>query len=83
MAVTNNGIPILGAEHKASNPFYKLKGQIPMETLREMEKFQRSPDRIIKTNEAFANFIQDYCRDDILPVFVGGAAHPISLKKGS
>ncbi|HHF7344240.1 TPA: hypothetical protein ACPSKB_000642 [Legionella feeleii] len=82
LAVTNAGIPVLGAENKASNPFYKLKGQIPMETLREMEKFQRSPDRIIKTNETFANFIKEYCGDDILPIFVGGAAHPILLKQG-
>jgi hypothetical protein len=80
-AVTHN-IIVLGAENKTSNPFSSIKdSEMTRDILRAMEKFQKSPDRIVKTNEEFANLVNESCRENTIPIFIGGAAHPITLSQ--
>ncbi|BCA94405.1 hypothetical protein TUM19329_07660 [Legionella antarctica] len=50
-----------------------------IDILRAMERYQKSRERITKTNEVFASLVEKYCDKDTLPIFIGGAAHPITL----
>ncbi|ARM33288.1 hypothetical protein B0B39_07010 [Legionella longbeachae] len=79
-AAFSEGVPVLGAENKKSNPFgsYKAK-EITQKVIRKMEIYQRSPERIIVTNSEFAKLINSFCSKDILPIFIGGGAHIVAL----
>ncbi len=53
--------------------------EIDPSMMRAMEKFQRSPDRILKANAVFADFMENLCTPDTIPIFIGGAGHPVEL----
>lgn len=85
LSALNRGITICGIETEETNPFkIPPEGKVSMTLIRAMETFQKSSGRIQKTNEIFSEFIQHYCQEDVIPIFIGGAAHCISLyEKGS
>jgi hypothetical protein len=82
LALLSSGVQIFGIESQDSNPFAHVKDiEVKMDVIRAMEKFQKSPGRIIKTNEVFADFLLNFCDENTLPIFVGGGAHPIALSQ--
>lgn len=84
LAAVNNHIAVLGAENKKSNPFGGYKDhEMDSTIIKEMQKFQKSPERITVTNEVFANLVLKCCDNNTLPIFIGGAAHPIALSLGT
>lgn len=75
------GLLVQGAENKKTNPFCDYE-QNDFSVLRKMEAYQKSPERITVTNSEFAKLIHDFCSEDTLPIFLGGAAHVVALSSG-
>ena len=77
--LTNNGIHIYGAENSESNPFIDAEN-IPA-NIKAMQDYAKDPKRVSIPNIVFAKLINSVMQPNTIVIFVGGAAHPISVKK--